>query len=145
MTRIDFYFNANDKFHLACKITAKAYRQRLGVFVCVADVDSAKLIDQILWSDDPTGFIPHCRSTHSLAIHTPILIATNTEKSWHDDVVINLTDRPPETFSRFSRLVEIVSLDGSDRISARERFRFYKDRGYEIYHHDLLARVNASQ
>lgn len=145
MTRIDFYFNANDRIQMACKITAKAYRQKLGVFVCVADGESAKLVDRLLWSDDPTGFIPHCGGTHSLAMHTPVLIAMTTEQSSHDDVLINLTDRPPEAFSRFRRLVEIVSLDASDRNSARERFRFYKDRGYEIFHHDLSARFNTAQ
>jgi DNA polymerase-3 subunit chi len=34
-------------------------------------------------------------------------------------------------------LIEIVSLDEQDRADARERFRFYRDRGYEIRTHDL--------
>ncbi len=145
MTRIDFYFNANDRIRMACKITAKAYRQKLGVVVCVADGESAKLVDQILWADEPTGFIPHCKSTHSLIMQTPVVIATSVEQSLHDEVLINLTDKPPEAFSRFQRLVEIVSLDSSDRNSARERFRFYKDRGYEMHNHDLSARSDTAQ
>ena len=30
------------------------------------------------------------------------------------------------------RLIEIVGLDEADRSAARERYRFYRDRGYEI-------------
>ena len=36
-----------------------------------------------------------------------------------------------------SALIEIVSLDEEDRAQARDRFRFYRDRGYEIRTHDL--------
>ena len=35
------------------------------------------------------------------------------------------------------RLIEIVSLDEEDRRRARERYKFYRDRGYEIRTHDL--------
>ena len=46
-------------------------------------------------------------------------------------------------FSRFQRLIEIVSADDADdKQQARERFRYYRDRGYEIRTHDL-ARSSA--
>lgn len=144
MTQIDFYFNANDKIRMACKIAAKAYRQRLRVVICTPDNESAKSVDQRMWSDDPTDFIPHCKSTHSLVFQTPVLISMSTEQLPHDEVLINLLDRPPEAFGKFQRLIEIVSIDTFDRESARQRFRFYKDRGYEIRNHDLSAR-NASR
>ena len=145
MTRIDFYFNANDRIRTACKVAAKAYRQKHRVVVCVTDTESARLIDHMLWSDEPTGFIPHCQSTHSLVMNTPVLITMRVEESAHDEVLINLTNSPPRVFGRFQRLIEIVSLDASDRDSARDRFRFYKDRGYEIHHHDLSARSHSAQ
>jgi DNA polymerase-3 subunit chi len=34
-------------------------------------------------------------------------------------------------------VIEIVSTDGADRELARERYRFYRDRGYEIRNHDM--------
>jgi len=43
----------------------------------------------------------------------------------------------PSYFSRFRRVVEIVTRDSDDRALARDRFRFYRDRGYEITTHDL--------
>ena len=57
----------------------------------------------------------------------------------HDQVLINLRAEWPPFFSRFQRLVEIVSLDEEDCGSARGRFRFYRDRGYAIQTHDLSA------
>ena len=52
-------------------------------------------------------------------------------------MLINLRAEQPPFFSRFQRLVEIVSLDEEDRSHARARFKFYRDRGYAIQSHDL--------
>ncbi|MNC95608.1 DNA polymerase III subunit chi [compost metagenome] len=52
-------------------------------------------------------------------------------------MLINLRPQQPPYFGRYQRLIEIVSLDDGDRAGARERFRFYRDRGYEIRSHDL--------
>jgi DNA polymerase-3 subunit chi len=55
----------------------------------------------------------------------------------HDQVLINLRGDTPGCFSRFQRLVEIVGADDADREAARARYRFYRDRGYNILTHQL--------
>jgi DNA polymerase III subunit chi len=55
----------------------------------------------------------------------------------NEDVLLNLRAEWPPFFSRFQRLIEIVSRDEEDRAQARDRFRHYRDRGYEIRTHDL--------
>ena len=50
-------------------------------------------------------------------------------------VLVNLHAEPPPFFSRFERLAEIVGVD--DVPAGRERFRFYRERGYEMRTHDL--------
>jgi DNA polymerase-3 subunit chi len=52
-------------------------------------------------------------------------------------VLLNLRAEWPPFFGRFERLVEIISTDEDDRQSGRERWKFYKDRGYEMRIHDL--------
>ena len=56
-------------------------------------------------------------------------------------MLINLHAHPPPFFSRFERLAEIVSRDDEDLAAGRERWKFYKARGYEIRSHDLSARM----
>jgi DNA polymerase-3 subunit chi len=55
-------------------------------------------------------------------------------------VLVNLDDDlPPELPSlngRFERLIEIVSCDDEDRRRARERFRQYREAGFEPQAHD---------
>jgi DNA polymerase-3 subunit chi len=88
------------------------------------------------------AFVPHCGASHPLAARTPVVIdhegLFDTQPP-HDEVLLNLRDEWPPAFSRFQRLIEIVSTDDADRASARARFKFYRDRGYDIRSHDLSA------
>jgi len=140
MTRIDFYFNAGDKTEFACRIAAKAFRQDMRVAVFAPDEASARKVDQLLWLAPATGFVPHCRSTSSVARETPVVIAMTQDALPEAEVLINLDGQPPAVFGRFPRLVEIVSGDDADKAAARTRFRFYRDQGYEIVNHDLAAK-----
>ena len=51
------------------------------------------------------------------------------------DVLINLSSEVPLFFSRFERVTEIIGL--LDKASGRERFRFYRDRGYPLKSHTI--------
>ncbi|MBE0614684.1 MAG: DNA polymerase III subunit chi [Burkholderiales bacterium] len=137
MTRIDFYFEADDKLQVACRLSAKATKQKLRVLIYAPDEAGAQKIDRMLWTWQPAGFLPHCMTRSPLAAQTPVLITHDPEDTPHDEVLLNLHTAWPPAFSRFQRLVEIVGRDEEDRETARERFRFYRDRGYAIEKHDL--------
>ena len=59
------------------------------------------------------------------------------EDTPHDEVLLNLAVESPAMFSRFHRLIEIVGTEEPEKQAGRARYRFYRDRGYEIVHHDL--------
>jgi DNA polymerase-3 subunit chi len=79
-----------------------------------------------------TAFLPHCAADAALAAETPVLIARRIEEVAQDACLLNLSDDVPPGFSRFEELVEIVSTDDAVRLPARERFRFYRERGYAL-------------
>lgn len=137
MTRIDFYHGAADKLEIACRLSAKAAGQKLRVLIYAPEDALARAIDKLLWTWQATGFLPHAMTTSPLAADTPVLISRDPEDTPHDQVLLNLHHEWPPAFSRFQRLVEIVGLDDEDRQAARTRFKFYRDRGYEINNHDL--------
>ena len=139
MTQIDFYTNVADKLTTACRIVAKAYGVRNRVVVFCPDMEIAQRIDRLLWTTPPTGFVPHCSSSSTLAPSTPVIIDHRGDEPVHDQLLINLRSEWPPFFARFERLIEIVSVDDLDKQQARERFKFYRDRGYEIRTHDLRA------
>jgi DNA polymerase-3 subunit chi len=137
VTRIDFYTSVPDKLQTACRIASKVYGLGHKIVISCPDADVAQRIDRMLWTHPPTGFIPHCMTGNAIAERTPVVIDFRGDVPPHDEVLVNLAPGWPPLFARFERLVEIVSVDNEDRQLARERYKFYRDRGYEIRAHAL--------
>ena len=137
MTEVLFYTHADDKLQTACALTTKALARKMRVMLFTADAAATERLGRMLWTAPATGFLPHCRSEHALAAVTPVILDHLSERLVHDQVLINLREETPAFFSRFQRLVEIVGLDDADRQAARERYRYYRDRGYAIRTHQL--------
>ena len=139
MTSIDFYFNAADPLQVACRLAGKAVSQRKRLLVYAADADTAGRIDRMLWTWPATGFVPHCLAGDALAGETPVLIGVAQETPSGCDALLNLSLACPPHFERFPRLLELVGSDDDSKQAGRERYRFYRDRGYAIRNHDLAA------
>jgi DNA polymerase III subunit chi len=139
MTQVDFYFNAQDRFQVACRLAGKslAAGQRLLIYAPEAEV--ATRIDRTLWTWPATGFVPHCAAEAPLAAETPVLIAGDERSPEGFGWLLNLGAGCPPHFERFERLFEVVGADDVERNAGRERYRFYKSRGYAIANHDLAA------
>lgn len=137
MTEIDFCFNVADKFRLVSRYALKSIRQNNKLFILAPDDHQASEVRHALWSFEQTSFIPHCSSASPLAAETPIIVDTMTEAPPHHDILLNLCADYPPSFSRFSRLIDIVGNDEEDKVAGRTRYRFYRDRGYVIRQHDL--------
>ncbi len=67
----------------------------------------------------------------------PVVINHDDEKFPDHELLISLHPQTVNFFSRFERVIEIVSVDEADSRMGRERYKFYKDRGFEIRHIDL--------
>lgn len=139
MTRVDFHFNASDKLEYGCRLVRKVYRAKHPVLVWCDDEARLEAFDRLLWSVPPNDFLPHVRADDPLAAHTPIVLAHAPVDTAAQDVLVNLGRETPPMFARFERLIEIVGVGDDDRAAARERWRFYRDRGYPMARHDLAA------
>lgn len=137
MTSIDFYFNAEDRLQVACRLAAKALKQGSRMLIYAPDAGTAGRLDTLMWTWPATGFLPHCLAQAPLAAETPVLIASGEETPEGCELLLNLGAECPPHFERFARLLEVVSLNDEEKASGRSRYRFYKERGYPIASHDL--------
>lgn len=137
MTEIKFYHNAPDRLRAACAITGKAVAQGLRVLAYAPDETLARRYDHLLWVARPLSFIPHVAASSPLAERTPVLITTSLAQPATNDVLLNLGPENLEDLSGFKLLVEIVSQDPADRQASRQKWKFYKERGYSITAYDL--------
>ena len=145
MTRIEFYFNAEDKLQGACRRAGKALGQKKRLLIYAPEPEMAQRLDRMLWTWPPTGFVPHCQVHDPEAAQTPVLIATDSEAPQACEVLLNLSPETPPHFERFERLLEIVARDDDERKAARARYRWYRDRGYPIGDHDLAREAARSE
>jgi DNA polymerase-3 subunit chi len=136
MTRIDFYFNVADKQQAICDLVQSALSKRRQVMLFAADEKMASDVSVSLWQNKAESFLPNVQLNHLHAAVTPVVIGLQGDdaikNSAQDDMLINLTANEPSFFSRFTQLIELVGSDEQDKIAARTRFKFYRDRGYEI-------------
>jgi DNA polymerase-3 subunit chi len=137
VTRIDFYRYAEDKVRFACRLAATAFDRESRVVVYSPDAKVLADFDRTLWTFQATRFVPHCFVNSAAASETPIVLSTSGESLPHHDVLLNLADEWPPFFSSFDRVLEIVAADEGDKERARERYAFYKKRGYDIKVNDI--------
>lgn len=142
MTKVDFYTGSEDKLRTACQLSQKAMQNGLRVLLHVPDEGTADKLDKLLWIFPATAFMPHCRSHDAEAATMPIVIGLD-ETFPHSELLISLHNTSLPFFSRFERVIEVVGTDDEDAKLGRERYVFYKDRGYELRHFDLRQKQGA--
>ena len=140
MTEISFYFNVPNRSAYACRLVRKALRQGAAVVV-TGPPDSLQALDSELWSFAATEFVPHqwveqaSEVPASLRESTAWLAPEPIDAPVHG-ILLNLGRESPRGFESFARLFEVVSTDEADRHAARERWKAYARRGYEIRQHE---------
>jgi DNA polymerase-3 subunit chi len=131
VTRVDFHTNVGDALLYACRLARKAY-QAGQPLVVVGDPGRLRLFDERLWTFSPLDFLPHCMADSALAARTPIVLTTDLAHAPHHQILLNLAPAVPTQFARFERLLEIVGNTEDELAAGRERYRFYRDRGYPL-------------
>lgn len=143
MTRVDFYIlpqtEDQARWQFACRLVDKAWRLGNQLLVHTANYDIAQKIDALLWNFNANSFLPH--EILPAVKQTPVHIGWNEESGQHHDLLINLSDDIPVFFSRFERVAEIVTQQPEQLSISRERYRFYRERGYELQIHDMAKRT----
>ena len=140
MTQVFFYHGAADKIAAACALLSGAYAKKKPMLVFAPEKEIANSVDRMLWTQPALSFVPHCRADSPLAAETPILITDSLEALPQDERLMNLSQIVPPGFSRFQSLIEVVGQADDERAAARDRVKFYKDRGYEVRYFDLSER-----
>jgi DNA polymerase-3 subunit chi len=137
MTKVDFYTGADDKLRTACQLAHKAMQHGLRIMLHTPEAGVADALDKLLWHYPAIAFLPHCRSHDAAAAEMPIVIDSAGNEFPHSELLVNLHIECLPFFSRFERVIEIVGVDADDAGRGRERYRFYKDRGYQLRHFKL--------
>lgn len=137
--RVDFYIlqDQNPPERFACAISGKIFRQGLKIHLHTESRESAVALDDLLWTYRDISFVPHQLCDNSDNGDTPVTIGWPGATANHDGVLINLNAGIPDSAGDFARIIEIVAAYEPLRGQARERYRQYRDLGYEMHNHEI--------
>lgn len=146
MTRIEFFFNVENKFQKVAELAEKISAQGRQLYVFAPEVTFAQQLDDYLWTYSSSCFLPHMMADSEydglqpdMSEQVSFLIDCKANNLQHDDVIINFAVEVPVFFSRFLRLIEVVGQYETDKIAARKRFRLYREQGYNIQSFDTVG------
>ena len=117
---------------LLARLLERALRSRRQLYLHCATEDQAAAVSDSLWQG--TRFIPHGLAG---APAQQLIIGHGDDPGGQHDILVNLADQIPDHFSRFQRVIELVTGDAASRQLSREKWTFYKHRGYPVERHEL--------
>ena len=145
MTRVDFYVlsdtGARGREHFTCRLADIAWRRGQRVYIYAQSPDQAGSLDKLLWTFEAGSFVPHACCPSELEAQAPVLIGHEGVPEQSHEVLINLSDGVPGFFSRFERVAEVVNQDPAVKQAGREKFRYYRDRGYSLQTHNMATQT----
>jgi DNA polymerase-3 subunit chi len=162
MTQIDFYIltqtTAIARLHYACRLAEKGINQGHRIAIALDNEAQAQTLSDYLWSFKPESFLPHTlqdnKHKQEALQHTstdtekrialgdakrdvPIALTWSEDNEHYHDILINLSQKIPEGFSRYQRAFEIVVQEEECLKITRAHFQFYRERGYPLKSHAL--------
>ncbi len=142
--KVDFYLLGNHvpegKLKFTCRLVQKIYTLGKPVFILVESEEAAQRLDDLLWTFDQSSFLPHVRQRREGAIvdTAPITVGHAPPGDLEQaDVLVSLLRHVPDCAAGFKRVAELVDNEPADKRSARERFRYYRDMGFDIETHEV--------
>jgi DNA polymerase-3 subunit chi len=141
MPRADFYLIDKPRFRedpllLVCELAKRAFASEQPTLILARSQSQADALDEKLWEFDENAFIPHqiAGDGDDDAI-TAVLIVPPDMATPDRALVINLReDCAP---GLFERVLEVVPADDAQRLGSRERWKTYKQAGFEVNKHDM--------
>jgi len=145
MTQVDFYSlkqpEQSDRMYFACRLTEQVMNQGLKIYIHAENEQAAQDMDDLLWSFKPECFIPHAILGIDEELNDdediPVFIGFGDNFAERSDLLINLSSDIPGFLENFSRIAEIVPNAEEAKNKLREHWNTYKDKGFELKHHEL--------
>ncbi|WP_434777288.1 DNA polymerase III subunit chi [Neisseria sp. Ec49-e6-T10] len=138
---MSFYTHITDPLLFACKLTKTVYNKKQGLLIWLPDTQSVMDFDNRLWRFEAESFIPHqvLNINKSLTLNTTDIIigSGSPPKDCPLQTVLNLSDYFFGNDIQFNRILELIEHNEQSMNNARDRFRAYKQCGFELEHFNM--------
>ena len=141
MPRADFYLIDKPRFRddpllLVCELAKKAFAAEQPTLILARSREQADALDEKLWAFDADAFVPHqvVGDGDDDAVCAVLIVPPGLQTP-DRRMVINLRDECAPGL--FERVLEVVPADADERLGSRERWKTYKQAGFDVAKHDM--------
>lgn len=138
-TKVDFYLLAENSITdgrlFICRLIEKIYKQQLKCYIYVASKETLQLIDDSLWTFKDVSFVPH-HIVGAMQDDSAVVVGDVVPDKEYD-VLVNLTNKAPDFYQNFSRVVEIVPDADDLKAAGRDKYKVYKQNQCELDTHKI--------
>lgn len=132
MTNIQFYLietdNASEQFNYALQLALQHLALGKHLHIHTASASDTRQM-QKLFAD---------KLSHG---NDRLTIGHQGEPENNRDILLNLSTEVPHFFSSFDSTLEVICTGSTAKDTGRERYRFYKSRGYPLIHCDVPSQL----
>lgn len=146
MVQVDFHILEDVKLRLkssqyAATLIEKLYNDKERICVLTDNDEEADRFDTLLWTYKDDSFIPHDIYSDKENSSSPIQICTpnNQLREVAEKTLVNLSTITPKNLTGYKKVIEIVFADPTVQQLARDRFKQYRDQGYELNTYKIKA------
>ena len=151
---ISFYVlsesKAQDSLGFICQLTQTALNKGTqSLLILTEDEPLLGTLDDALWADEATSFIPHQRldvdnaiADQTDSVLAPVLLSSYLPANFNG-VIINLTSNPITKFMTATnnaaptRVLELIKPDAESMQAGRNNYKHYQQLGYELTHFNV--------
>ncbi len=141
MAEASFYIlptsSLSERFIFACKLIEKAYRCGQFCYVYTDSLQQSQQLDNLLWTFRENSFIPHQIYQQLPEIEQTVLIGTQPAPDKWQKLIFNLSSKYPDNLTNTERVLEILDNNEDLKQAGRQRFRLYKQDGFDISTHKI--------
>ncbi|AUI87026.1 DNA polymerase III subunit chi [Vibrio azureus] len=113
-------------------------RQGAKVYLNCNDKSHAEQLAEAFWQVDADKFIAHNLVGEGPKYATPIEIGfSGVKPNWNRQLVINLAENETTFANKFAEVVDFVPCEEKAKQLARERYKVYRQAGYQLQTVDI--------
>ena len=146
MPKATFYTHVGNPAAFTCRLAARALQSGSRILLWAESEAAVAQLDADLWRFEAESFLPHEIWAEGLPFpqHVPLVLASGGSLPEVDAalVILNLSpDFWSEAPTLPARVLEIVGDSLEELAEARERFKAYKQQGFEIEHYNMQGKA----
>ena len=135
-TEVEFLLLESNGQWLSSSLTSlsKLYLEHERVLVISSQRQQLEQLDEALWHNSAEQFITYSLDSECYANSTPVLLTTKQPERLRFKALLNLSDKALVGCEQFRAIIEIVPVDDKEKEAARERYKTYRQLGFNISH-----------